>query len=226
MDNIILTSGHAGLLRQIERTLPECVVTVMQGDPPQYVADGGLWCFVDWIPADTSGLEVCRSLRAGRTTAHGHITMVLDDDDPAARRRALDAGADDYMLGPLSAARLAERIARYRSRPNGAVHAPQPGGHIGLTVNRASRQVRWNGRLVPLRPREFELLAHFVEQPDRLFTREQIIALLDDNKEVCDKRTVDVWVGRLRRALERGGAPPMLRTVRSIGYVLDTPEVA
>ena len=81
--------------------------------------------------------------------------------------------------------------------------------------------MRWRGLPVALRPNEFALLVHFVEHPDRVFSRTALIATLGKDDNGIDERTVDVWVGRLRRALKSQGAPDPLRTVRSLGYVLD-----
>lgn len=92
-----------------------------------------------------------------------------------------------------------------------------------LTVNPAGYQVRYRGRVLPLRPSEFRLLAHFVANPDQVFTRADLIRRLGSAEEQLDERTVDVWIGRLRRALRAHGVPDPLRTVRTLGYVLDSP---
>lgn len=96
--------------------------------------------------------------------------------------------------------------------------------HGDLTIDLAAFAVRFRGRLVPLRPNEFRLLAHFAANPDRVFSRAAVIESLGKDSGVIDERTVDVWAGRLRRALRAAGAPDPLRTVRSQGYVLDSVE--
>jgi len=95
----------------------------------------------------------------------------------------------------------------------------------GLTLDPEAHQVRWQGKLVALRPREVALLEAFLDHPDRLLTRSRLIALAGKDCEIADERTVDVWVGRLRRSLEAQGVPRIVRTVRSHGYVFDTPEL-
>ena len=94
--------------------------------------------------------------------------------------------------------------------------------HGAMTLDLSAHQMRYNNRVVPLRPNEFRLLAHFIEHPDRLFTRSQLITMLGKDCEAIDERTVDVWIGRLRRSLKAYGVPDQLRTVRSMGYVLDS----
>ena len=94
--------------------------------------------------------------------------------------------------------------------------------HGELIVDPVAFAVRFRGKLLPLRPNEFRLLAHFVANPDRVFTRTALIESLGKDSGLIDERTVDVWTGRLRRALRAHGAPDPLRTVRSQGYVLDS----
>ena len=91
-----------------------------------------------------------------------------------------------------------------------------------LTIDMGSLQARWAGKPVSLRPNEFRLLRFLAENPDRVLTRQALIAGLGKDGDPIDERTVDVWVGRLRRALEAAGAEPPLRTVRSVGYVYDS----
>jgi two-component system phosphate regulon response regulator PhoB len=188
---------------------------------PDRLFDGSIWAFVDWLLPDLSGLELCRRLRASPQTEGAHITMVLEEDDPEARRRALRAGADDYMVGPLDRTRLLDRIM---SLSPGELHAAPPGNvirHGDLAIDSGTLQVSYRGRRIALMPNEFRLLRFFAEHPGRIFTRSQLIAGLGKQEPTIDERTVDVWVGRLRRALLAGGAGNPLRTVRSMGYILD-----
>jgi len=163
---------------------------------------------------------MCRRLRDAPATAHSHITMVLEEDDSDMRRRALRAGADDYLVGPLTPEILHSRLQQYRKLSDAGA-ATERLAHGDLTVDLAAHQARWRGRPIALRPNEFRLLAHFIEHPDRVFSRTSLIAMLGKDSEAIDERTVDVWVGRLRRALRAQGAPDPLRTVRSMGYVMD-----
>ncbi|MCW1429853.1 response regulator transcription factor [Novosphingobium sp. JCM 18896] len=183
--------------------------------------EGALWAFVDWVLPDISGLELCRRLRCDPLTAQAHITMILDEDDQESRRRALRTGADDYMVGPVDRAALLDRVLSLQMRDHdaGALRAVTL-GH--LTIDLAAFQARWQGKPIPLMPNEFRLLRYFVEHPGRVFTRSQLIAALGKQEPPVDERTVDVWIGRLRRALRAAGAGNPLRTVRSLGYVFDS----
>lgn len=147
--------------------------------------------------------------------------MVLEDDNSLARSRAIAAGADDYMAGPLTAESLKSRLQLYAQR-EGRQTSPDVVGT--LTLDSEAHQARCQGRLIPLRPSELQLLEVFLAQPNRLLSRSKIIALLGKEDEIGDDRTVDVWVGRLRRTLEAHGVSGVLRTVRSLGYVLDMPR--
>jgi len=190
------------------------------GDLP--LLEGALWAFVEWVLPDISGLEMCRRLRCDPLTAQAHITMILDEDDQEARRRALRTGADDYMVGPVSRAALLDRVLSLKLHEAGD-GLPRALSLGGLTIDLAAFQARWQGRPVPLMPNEFRLLRYFVEHPGRVFTRSQLIAALGKQEPPVDERTVDVWIGRLRRALRAAGAGNPLRTVRSLGYVFDVP---
>lgn len=221
MTAILLTSPVPALVQGVAQALPSTRVAPLDPERVDRL-EGREWCFVDWLLDDISGLEVCRRLRAG-PGATCRVTMVLETDDPAARRRALAAGADDYMLAPLTAERIVARVG-----PNlAAAGAPARSrlANCGLTLDPAAHQVRWQGKLVALRPRELRLLALFLAHPDELFSRERIVSEIGQDSEIGDERTVDVWVGRLRRTLRAHGVPDVLRTVRSFGYVFDTPDL-
>jgi len=182
--------------------------------------EGALWIFVDWVLPAMSGLEMCRRLRADALTAHAHVTMVLEEDTLEDRKRALRMGADDYMVGPLSRTALLDRVlgARLSEQDSAGIRALTQGD---LMVDVAAFQARWQGRPIALMPNELRLLRYFIEHPGRVFTRSQLISALGKHEPAVDERTVDVWIGRLRRALKGAGAGNPLRTVRSLGYVFD-----
>lgn len=188
---------------------------------PHRLVDGQLWAFVDWVMDDLAGLEMCRRLRADARTANAHITMVLELDDMEDRRRALRAGADDYMVGPLDRTIVLDRVLALQSAEQQR-HASQRFQLGELTIDMAALQARWADKPIALRPNEFRLLRYFAENPNRVLSRADLIAGLGKQEPPVDDRTVDVWIGRLRRALKAAGAGNPLRTVRSIGYVFDS----
>jgi two-component system phosphate regulon response regulator PhoB len=221
---ILLTSKRPDLMSAVADSLPN-LKTFEIGpnsphNPPQMPFASRIWCFVDWLMPEISGLEMCRRLRAAATTADSHITIILDEADSEARRRAMRAGADDYVIGPLTAELLLDRVQQHLPRSSGS--SPQPKlTHGELTLDLTAHVVRWQGSPFPLRPNEFQLLIHFVEHPDQVFSRTCLIQTLGKDSGAIDERTVDVWIGRLRRTLRSHGVPDPLRTVRSMGYVLD-----
>ncbi|CDO34346.1 MULTISPECIES: response regulator transcription factor [Novosphingobium] len=183
--------------------------------------EGALWIFIDWVLPEMSGLELCRRLRADAITSHAHVTIVLEEDNVEDRKRALRMGADDYMVGPLTRNALLDRVlgASVSEQDSAGIRVVAQGE---LTVDLAAFQARWQGKPISLMPNELRLLRYFIEHPGRVFTRTQLIAALGKQEPPVDERTVDVWIGRLRRALKGVGAGNPLRTVRSLGYVFDT----
>lgn len=218
MTHVLLTQNDPKLIDAARAVLPEATVAIL-GDRVPDVTGEHIWCFVDWLLENMSGLEMCRRLREAPQTKSAHITLVLDSDDNHLRGRALAEGADDYILGPLTEAKLIDRLGRYTASftPKGSLSSP-----LGLSLNREAHQVRWQGRPIPMGPRELRLLELFLLQPDQLLTREKIIAHLNQEGEINYPRTVDVLVSRLRRRLSVYGLDENLRSVRSRGYILDT----
>jgi two-component system phosphate regulon response regulator PhoB len=196
------------------------------GDAPLPLLDGQPWAFVDWVLPDLSGLELCRRLRSDPQTEAAHVTMVLEEDALAGdgaetKRRALRAGADDYLIGPIDRSTVLDRVL---SRQLPESDLPARTLRLGqLTLDLAALQARWKDRPIALMPNEFRLLRYLMEQPGQVFARAQLIAALGKKGQPIDERTVDAWVSRLRRALRDAGAGYPLRTVRSLGYVLDKP---
>ena len=187
---------------------------------PTRLAEGQVWVFIDWVLEACAGLALCQRLRADPRLESAHITMVLESDEDGDRRRALKAGADDYMVGPVDRNRVLDRILATRSPQS---RAPQ--GKIialgRLTINLVALQATWDKVPLVLGPNEFRLLRFFAENPHRVLSRRELIAGLGKQDPPIDERTVDVWIGRLRRALRAAGAGNPLRTVRSRGYVYD-----
>ncbi|MEW9856111.1 response regulator transcription factor [Novosphingobium sp. M1R2S20] len=182
--------------------------------------EGSLWAFVEWVLPQMSGLELCRRLRCDPRTASAHITIILDEDDQEDRKRALRTGADDYIVGPLTRNALLDRVLSGNlSEPAEANGRRVASGDLIIDI--PAFQARWRGKAIALMPNEFRLLRYFVEHPGRVFTRAQLITALGKQEPAIDERTVDVWIGRLRRALKGSGAGNPLRTVRSLGYVFD-----
>jgi two-component system phosphate regulon response regulator PhoB len=188
------------------------------GDGALPLIEGQVWAFVDWTLPQFSGLEICRKLRSDPRTIQAHITMILEEDDFDDRRRALRAGADNYMIGPIDRQKALDRVLALQLADFD--ETMQRKLQFGdLTVNLSASQVQLRGKPIHLTPGEYRLLRFMMDRPGRVFSRLQLIEALGKQEPPIDERTVDVWIGRLRRRLH--GAGISLRTVRSRGYVLD-----
>ena len=218
---LLLTSPDSRMVSTLSRLRPDIQVIPLGQAVPLERFRGTVWGFVDWLLPELSGLELCRRLRESENTRHAHLTMVLENPDSEARRRALAAGADDYIVGPLTPEALLDRIDAGNPERSRITVGPRL-RHGDITIDLAAFQARFKGKILPLRPNEFRLLVHFVENPDRVFSRASLIGRLGKDSQIIDERTVDVWVGRLRRGLRSQGVSDPLRTVRSMGYVMDS----
>jgi len=203
--NVLLFSEPAGGIRPFALGELQVVFHVLaEGPVVPPVLEGNVWVFVDWVLPGVSGLEICRRLRCHLQMRQTHVTLILDDDDPEAARRALRAGADDYLIGPSQRAALIERVLAVQ--PANLDGGGQRLGLGELVIDLAAFQARWRKMPISLMPNEFRLLRFLIEHPGRVFTRTQLIAALGKQDPPVDARTVDVWIGRLRRALKAVGA--------------------
>ena len=175
---------------------------------------------LDWMLPGLSGIELCRRLRARPQTQSLPIIMLTARGEESERIRGLATGADDYIVKPFSVPELLARIRALlrRSKPE-RVAALLSAGDIEL--DRDTKRVSRSGREVPLGPTEFRLLEFLLENPGRVFSREQLLDQVWGRDVYIDERTVDVHVGRLRKALNRGRMPDPIRTVRGAGYALN-----
>ncbi|MFL6846627.1 MAG: phosphate regulon transcriptional regulator PhoB [Allosphingosinicella sp.] len=175
---------------------------------------------LDWMIEGVSGIEVCRRLRRRKATANVPIIMLTARGEESDRIRGLDTGADDYVTKPFSPRELVARVGAVLRRVRPALAGERLGyGDVEMDV--AAHRVRRGGSPIALGPTEFRLLRHLLEHPGRVFSRERLIAAVWSSDSEIDSRTVDVHVRRLRKALNEGGRPDLVRTVRSAGYALD-----
>jgi two-component system phosphate regulon response regulator PhoB len=175
---------------------------------------------LDWMIEGVTGIEVCRRLRRRESTARVPIIMLTARGEESDRIRGLETGADDYVTKPFSPRELLARVGAVLRRVRPALAGEQLNyGDIEMDVN--AHRVRRAGNRVQLGPTEFRLLRHFMENPRRVLSRERLLDAVWSHGPEIDARTVDVHVRRLRRALNEGGLPDVIRTVRSAGYSLD-----
>jgi two-component system, OmpR family, phosphate regulon response regulator PhoB len=173
---------------------------------------------LDWmLPGGLSGIELCRRLRAREATARLPIVMLTARGEEEERVRGLALGADDYVVKPFSLPELMARIRAVlrRARPEAVRNMLRAGG---LELDREAVRVTHQGREIHLGPTEFRLLEALMQRPGRVFSRAQLLDAVWGRDAFVEERTVDVHVGRLRKALARAGAPDLVRTVRGAGY--------
>jgi two-component system phosphate regulon response regulator PhoB len=175
---------------------------------------------LDWMIEGVSGIEVCRRLRRRGSTAHVPIIMLTARGEESDRIRGLETGADDYVTKPFSPRELLARVGAVLRRVRPALAGEQL-AYADVVMDVNAHRVRRAGKPVALGPTEFRLLRHFMENPSRVFSRERLLDAVWSHDPDIDARTVDVHVRRLRRALNEGGLPDLIRTVRSAGYSLD-----
>jgi two-component system phosphate regulon response regulator PhoB len=175
---------------------------------------------LDWMIEGTSGIEVCRRLRRSPGTASLPIIMLTARGEEDDRVRGLETGADDFITKPFSPKELIARANALlrRSRPN--LLAKKLSYH-GIDMDVVAHRVRRDGKPVSLGPTEYRLLRHFLENPQRVFSRQQLLEAVWPHSEEIELRTVDVHVRRLRIALCKDAEVDLIRTVRSEGYSLD-----
>lgn len=176
---------------------------------------------LDWMLPSLSGLEVCRRIRRDRDLAHLPVIMLTARADGADRVRGLDVGADDYVPKPFAPSELLARVRAVLRRIRPAL-AGDSLACSDLVMDLAGRRVVRAGRRIHLGPKEFAILRLFMENPGRVFGREQILDRVWGIDSFIGDRTVDVHIGRLRKALNVTGGAELIRTVRTAGYALDT----
>ncbi|MFN3585458.1 phosphate regulon transcriptional regulator PhoB [Phenylobacterium sp.] len=192
--------GEEALL-QVQERLPDLIV-------------------LDWMLPKVSGIEVCRRLRQRPESRNVPIIMLTARGEETDRIRGLDTGADDYVVKPFAMSELAARIRAVlrRLRPGLAEDRVRCGD---IVIDRVAHRVKRNGSEVHLGPTEFRLLDHFMQHPGRVFSREQLLDAVWGSDVYVEARTVDVHIGRLRKALNASEGGDPIRTVRSAGYSLD-----
>jgi two-component system phosphate regulon response regulator PhoB len=178
---------------------------------------------LDWMLPQVSGIEVCRRLRRSNETKLIPILMLTAKGEEADMVRGLSIGADDYMTKPFSVVELVARVKALLRRANPA-RSEESLTYRDLTMDLRTYRVSRAGTEVHVGPTEFKLLRYFMENPGRVFTREQLLDAVWGSDIYVEPRTVDVHIRRLRVALNPTGGEDCrdyIRTVRSAGYALD-----
>ncbi len=172
---------------------------------------------LDWMLPGVSGIELCRRLRQRSETERLPIIMLTARGEESERVRGLAVGADDYVVKPFSTPELLARIKAMLRRANPSVlsHVLKVGE---IVLDRQQHRVYRKEREIKLGPTEFRLLEYFMMAPGRVFSRTQLLDGIWGRDIYVDDRTVDVHIGRLRKAINTGRETDPIRTVRGAGY--------
>ena len=190
----------------------EVLIMVEEGEPDLVL--------LDWMLPNVSGIELCRQLRARVETKDVPVIMLTARGEEDDRVRGLDLGADDYITKPFSMTELVARIKAILRRTSPMVAGDVATFH-DISLDRDTCRVRRGPREVKLGPTEFKLLEVLIKRPGRVYSREQLLDQVWGQDVYVEARTVDVHVGRLRKALNKKGETDPIRTVRAAGYALD-----
>jgi len=197
------------------------VATSADGDEAMIAVDESRpdLVLMDWMLPNVSGIELCRQLRSRNETRDIPVIMLTARGEEEDRVRGLDVGADDYVTKPFSMSELVARMRAVLRRT-----APAVAGDIAtfsdIVLDRQLCRVRRGKRDVHLGPTEFRLLDVLMQRPGRVFSREQLLDRVWGHDVYVEIRTVDVHVGRLRKAVNNGRMPDVIRTIRGAGYAI------
>lgn len=197
----------------IQATSGDAALEMAREDAPDLI-------LLDWMLPEVSGIEVCRRLKSANETRGIPVIMISARSEEVDRVRGLETGADDYVVKPYSVVELMARIRTQlrRVRPASVGERLEFGD---VTLDTAEHRVFRDGNELHLGPTEFRLLTTFMERPGRVWSRDQLLDRVWGRDIYVDSRTVDVHVGRLRKALRGAtGSDDPIRTVRGAGYAL------
>ena len=229
MTKIMIVEDEAALVTLLKYNLEKQgyeTLTVMDGKEVMSVAmsEKPDLILLDWMLPNVSGIDLCREIRKSYELRSVPIIMLTARSEEADKVRGLSYGADDYMTKPYSIPELMARIIALLRR----VQPEQRQDSLSfedISMDFAKRRVMRGDRPVHLGPTEFRLLQYLMEKPGVVLSRESLLKLVWGGSIHVELRTVDVHIRRLRRALNEGGEPDIVRTVRSAGYALDNSPV-
>ena len=190
----------------------EDALALISDTPPDLI-------LLDWMMPHVSGIEVCRRLKARSETRGIPVIMLSARSEEVDKVRGLETGADDYVIKPYSVSELMARARTQLRRTQSAVSGVEL-TFEDIILDPERHRVSRNNQDLKLGPTEFRLLCRLMERPGRVFSREQLLDLVWGREIFVDSRTVDVHIGRLRKALQQSGGTDPIRTVRGAGYAL------
>lgn len=223
--NILVVEDEEALSELLKYNLEAegyAVSVVMRGDEAETCLQERSFDLIllDWMMPGISGIELCRRIRMRAETQNTPIIMLTARGEEGERVRGLQTGADDYVVKPFSILELSARVKALlrRSSPELLRNALNVGD---IELDRETHRVSRQGKEIHLGPTEFRLLEFLMRSPGRVFSREQLLNGVWGHDVYVDDRTVDVHIGRLRKAINRGRMRDPIRTVRGSGYAFD-----
>ena len=180
---------------------------------------------LDWMLPNKNGIDICRALRANDSTKSIPIIMLTARAEEEDKLKGLGYGADDYITKPFSVSEVLARIKAVLRRANPAI-AEDLVSFADIILDRGQKRVKRAGKTIDLGPTEFRLLEVLIQRPGRVYDRAQLLDRVWGQDVFVEIRTVDVHVGRLRKALNKGFVTDPIRTVRAAGYALDETYLA
>ena len=196
----------------IEAETAEDALKVLDRGTPELI-------IIDWMLPGMSGVEFAKRVRGNPNTKNIPIIMLTAKSDESNKLKGLDTGADDYMTKPFSPKELIARIKAVLRRKSPEL-VDEPISIKGLALDPNKHLLQYNNKTITIGPTEFKLLNFFMKNPDRVFSRNQILDKIWGNKSDIDDRTVDVHIKRLRDTLKISGQESLIKTIRGIGYRL------
>lgn len=173
---------------------------------------------MDWMLPDMAGIEVCRLIKAHSETSHIPLIMLTARGTEDDKVRGLNVGADDYVVKPYS---IKELLARIKANLRKYGKGEQELTYADITMNVETHRTLRGSDVIKLGPKEFKLLRALIARPQKVWSRAQLLDQVWGTDIYVDERTVDVHMGRLRKALNKFGHDDVIRTIRGAGYSLD-----
>ena len=229
MTKILIVEDEAGLVTLLKYNLEK------QGYETAIVMDGHEvlqtaltekpdLILLDWMLPNVAGIDLCREMRKTYDLRQTPIIMLTARGDEADKVKGLSFGADDYVTKPFSVPELMARVAALLRRVQPTPAPDKIHTFRDMTIDYAKHRVTRGAREVHLGPTEFRLLQFLMEKPGDVLSREVLLKSVWGGSIYVEARTVDVHIRRLRNALNAGGEPDLIRTVRSAGYAMDLGE--
>ncbi|MFN4292321.1 MAG: phosphate regulon transcriptional regulator PhoB [Pseudomonadota bacterium] len=210
-DMLIFALEEAGFQVAEASTAERALSLLAEGYKPDLL-------LVDWMLPGASGVELARRVKQKAELQDTPLILLTARGEEDDRVRGLEAGADDYVVKPFSPRELIARVRAVLRRAGGVVAAEQAIEIGGIRLDMASHRVTVRGETVKLGPTEYKILLFFMEHPERVFSRTQMLDAVWGHQVVVEERTIDVHMRRLRKALEPFGVQDYVQTVRGSGY--------